>query len=133
MENIPSKKMVWTGRALSTLVSLPLIFSAIMKLSRNPEVYKGMAHLGLPESMVVPLGILELACVIVYVIPQTAVIGAILLTGYIGGAMLTHLRIGEGVPIHIVLGIVIWLGIWLREPRLRTVLPLRKLKENNVG
>lgn len=121
-----SVKMTWAGRAASVLAALPFVPSAAMKLIMHPEVVKGMAHLELPESMILPLGILELSCVVVYAIPATAVLGALLLTGYVGGAILTHLRIGEPVYVHIALGVLIWLGIWLREPRLRALLPLRR-------
>jgi hypothetical protein len=121
-----SRALVWTGRVVSFLAALPFVPSAAMKLIRHPEVIRGMAHLQLPESMAVPLGILELSCVLVYAVPQAAVLGAILLTGYIGGAMLTHLRIGEPIFAHVVLGLLVWLGLFLREPRLRALLPLRK-------
>jgi hypothetical protein len=123
---MPSTRLVWTGRVVSFLGALPFVPSAAMKLLRHPEVVKGMAHLQLPESMILPLGILELLCVVVYAVPRTAVLGAILLTGYLGGAMLTHLRIGEPVYTHVVLGVFLWLGLFLREPRLRELLPLRK-------
>lgn len=121
-----SHKLVWTGRILSGLGALPFVPSAAMKLLRHPEVVKGMAHLQLPESLILPLGVLELLCVVVYAVPRTAVLGAILLTGYIGGAMLTHIRIGEPVYMHIALGLFVWLGLFLREPRLRALLPLRR-------
>lgn len=121
-----SVKMTWAGRAASALAALPFVPSAVMKLMAHPEVVKGMGHLGLPESLILPLGILELFCVVVYAVPATAVLGALLLTGYIGGAILTHLRIGEPVYMHVALGVLIWLGVWLREPRLRALLPLRK-------
>ena len=121
-----SSRLVWTGRVVSLLGALPFVPSAAMKLLRHPEVVKGMTHLQLPESMVLPLGILELLCVVVYAVPQTAMLGAILLTGYLGGAILTHLRIGEPVYTHVVLGVFLWLGLFLREPRLRKLLPLRK-------
>lgn len=121
-----SPKLVWTGRVVSALAVLPFVPSAAMKLLQHPEVVKGMAHLQLPESMILPLGILEIFCVLVYAVPRTAVLGAILLTGYVGGAMLTHLRIGEVVYMHVALGVLLWLGLFLREPRLRDLLPLRK-------
>jgi len=121
-----SVKMTWGGRAASALAALPFVPSAVMKLTAHPEAVKGMGHLGLPESMILPLGILELFCVVVYAVPATAVLGALLLTGYMGGAILTHLRIGEPVYVHVALGVLIWLGVWLREPRLRALLPLRK-------
>lgn len=119
-------KLVWVGRVLSGLAALPFVPSAAMKLIGHPSVVEGMAHLELPESMILWLGILELACVIIYAVPQTATFGAILLTGYIGGAMLTHLRIGEPVYLHVALGLALWLGLFLREPRLRQLLPLRR-------
>lgn len=117
--------MTWAGRAVSVLAMLPFVPSAIMKLTMHPGVIAGMAHLGLPESLINPLGVLELLCVVLYAIPQTAVLGAILLTGYVGGAILTHLRIGEVVYMQTALGVLVWLGLWLRESRLRALLPLR--------
>ena len=106
---------------MSILVSLLFVFSATGKLIAHPEVVKGMEHLQLPQSLMRPLGVLELSCAVVYLIPQTSVLGAILLTGYIGGAMLTHLRIGEPVYMHIVIGIVVWLGLYLRRPQLHAL------------
>ena len=100
-----------------------------MKLKGGPELDQGMAHLGLPASMVKPLAILELTCVIVYLIPQTAVLGAILLTGYVGGIICTHWRVGDpflpSIATPIALGIFIWLGLYLRDSRLRALIPLR--------
>lgn len=120
-----SKKILWTGRVLSTLPVLMLLMSAAMKFMRPPDVVKGFAQLGYPERLALPLGILELACTIVYVIPRTSVLGAILLTGYLGGAIATHVRVGEPFVIPVVLGVVIWVGLLLREGRLRALLPLR--------
>ena len=120
-----SRKMVWAGRVISALAVFPFIPSAVMKFTRPPAVIEGMAHLQLPETMILPLAILELSCVIVYLIPRVSVIGAILLTGYLGGAMLTHWRVGEPPLLHIVIGVLVWLGLWLREPRLRARLPQR--------
>ena len=87
---------------------------------------QGMAHLGLPESLIIPLAILEISCVVIYAIPATAVVGAILLTGYIGGAILTHLRVGDPFFMQIAIGIFIWLGLYLRENRLKELVPLRR-------
>jgi len=115
-------KMVWVGRVLSILVSLPFAMSATMKLMRHPEVVKGMSHLGLPESLIMPLGVIELLCVVVYLVPKTSIFGAILLTGYVGGTIITHLRVGEPVYMQIALGILAWLGLYLRRPRLRELL-----------
>ena len=121
-----SPRLVWTGRVVSVLGAFPFVPSAAMKLLQHPEVVKGMTHLQVPESMILPLGILELLCVVVYAVPQTAMLGAILLTGFLGGAILAHLRIGEPVYLHVVLGVFLWLGLFLREPRLRKLLPLRQ-------
>jgi len=121
-----SSKIVWVGRVISALVSFLFAMSALMKLRGGPEVVEGMAHLGLPESLIMPLAILEISCVVIYAIPATAVLGAILLTGYIGGAILTHLRVGDPFFMQIAIGLLIWLGLYLREDRLKALIPLRK-------
>ena len=115
-----------TGWALGVLPSLLLLFSAVMKLMRPPEVVKGFADLGWPDRLAVPIGVVELVCTIVYLIPQTAVLGAILLTGYLGGAMATHVRLGQPFFMQFLIGVVLWLGLYLRERRLRALLPLRR-------
>jgi hypothetical protein len=120
-----SGKIVWVGRVISILVSLLFAMSALMKLRGGPEVIQGMAHLGLPESLIVPLAILEISCVVIYAIPATSVLGAILLTGYIGGAICTHLRVGDPFFMQIGFGIFVWLGLYLREDRLKGLIPLR--------
>ena len=112
-------KRIWAGRVVSVVVTLPFAMSAVMKLMRHPEVIKGMSHLGLPESLIMPLGVIELLCVVLYLVPKTSIFGAILFTGYVGGAIVTHLRMGEPVYLHIALGIAIWLGLYLRRPQLR--------------
>ena len=123
---VVSRKMVLTGGVITVVIALLFVFSAVMKLAGLAAVKEGMAPLGLPESMILPLGILELGCTVIYLIPATSVLGAVLLTGYLGGAMCTHWRVGEPFWLHILLGLVIWLGIYLREPRLKALLPLRK-------
>ncbi len=120
-----SGKIVWVGRGISVLVSLVFLMSAFMKLKGGAEVMQGMAHLGLPESLILPLAILEVSCVVIYLIPATSILGAILLTGYIGGAICTHWRVGDPFFIQIALGIVVWLGLYLRENRLKALIPLR--------
>lgn len=127
-----SKKMVWTGRVLSAPPVLLLAFSAAMKFARPPEVIKGFVELGYAERLAVPLGIVEIACVVLYVIPQTAVLGAILLTGYLGGATATHVRVGQPFFMPIVVGVVAWLGLYLRDPRLRALIPLRNRTSDSV-
>lgn len=121
-----SGKIVWTGRVITVLVSLLFFFSAAMKFVGGAEVKEGMAHLGLPESMTIPLGILEAACTVIYLIPATSVLGAILLAGYMGGAICTHWRVGDPFVGQIAIALVIWLAIYLREPRLKALIPLRK-------
>ena len=120
-----SGKIVWVGRVISVLVSLLFAMSAFMKLKGGAEVMQGMAHLGFPESLIMPLAILEISCVVIYLIPATSVLGAILLTGYIGGAICTHLRVGDPFFIQIALGIFVWLGLYFRENRLKALIPLR--------
>jgi hypothetical protein len=122
-----SGKTVWAGRAISVLASLLFLMSALLKLKGGPELAKGIAHLGLPESMIMPLSILEISCVVIYLIPATSVLGSILLTGYIGGAICTHWRVGDPFFVQIALGIFVWLGLYLRENRLKGLIPLRTL------
>ncbi len=121
-----SGKVVWVGRGITGIVSLLFLFSAGMKLVGGAEVKQGIAHLGFPESLIIPLAILEMACTVVYLIPATSVLGAILLTGYIGGAICTHWRVGDPFLPQVAIGIVIWLGVYLREHRLKALIPLRK-------
>jgi uncharacterized membrane protein YphA (DoxX/SURF4 family) len=118
-------KTVWAGRVISVLASLVFVMSASMKLKGGPEIEQAMAHLGLPQSMVLPLAILEISCVVLYLIPQLSVTGAILLAGYMGGAICTHWRVGDPFFVQIALGILIWVGLYLREPRLKALIPLR--------
>jgi hypothetical protein len=124
-----SKKRLWAGRILSGLVVLLLIPDGIIKFIKPAPVVDAFAHLGLPLSISVTLGILLLLCTALYAIPRTSVLGAILLTGYLGGAVATHLRIGDPLFSHVLfptyLGVLLWLGLYLREERLRALIPLR--------
>ncbi len=120
-----SGRIVWVGRVVSVLASLVFVMSAFMKLKGGAEVTQGMAHLGLTESLITPLAILEITCVVIYLIPATSVLGAILLTGYLGGAICTHLRVGDPFFVQIALGILVWLGLYVREDRLKALIPLR--------
>jgi hypothetical protein len=94
----------------------------------TPPAVQGMtAQFGYPASLIVPIGLLELICVVLYVIPRTAVLGAVLSTGYLGGAIATHVRVSDPAFVGaLILGILVWAGLYLREPRLRLLLPLRK-------
>jgi hypothetical protein len=111
---------------MSALPALLLLMSAVMKFINPPPVVEGFAHLGLPESLALGLGILELVCTVVYLIPQTSVLGAILLTGYLGGATVTQLRVGDPFLMPVVIGALIWGGLFLRDTRLRELIPLRR-------
>jgi hypothetical protein len=102
-----------------------LLFSGIMKLVKPPSVTEGFAHLGYDESVALGLGVVELLATLLYIIPRTSVLGAILLTGYLGGATATHLRIGEPFQMAILLGVFVWGGLYLRDERLRLLIPLR--------
>jgi hypothetical protein len=119
--------MVWTGRVLSALPVLLLFMSAAMKFVQPEFVTKDFAKFEYPEGVLVPLGIVELACTILYINPRTAVLGAILLTGYLGGATATHLRVGDPFFMPIVVGVVLWMGLFLRDARLRALIPWRSL------
>jgi len=121
-----SKKMLWAGYVVSALPVLLLLFSGVMKLVKPAEVVEGFGKLGWDESLALGLGILELACTVIYVIPRTSVLGAILLTGYLGGATATHVRIGDQFFGPVILGVLVWGGLYLRDPRLRALLPLRR-------
>jgi hypothetical protein len=123
-----SKTMLWTGRIMSTVPVLLTLLGSVMKLAKVAPALEGMARAGFPEKFVVPIGMLELICVAAYVIPQTSVLGAILLTGLLGGATVTTLRIGDPTfPLPVVLGMMAWGGLYLRDVRLRELIPLRKM------
>jgi hypothetical protein len=120
-----SKKALWAGYIMSTLSVLLMLFSAAMKLMKPADVVKGFAHFGYPESMIVPLGIVEIACTVIYIVPRTSVLGAILLTGYLGGAVATTARLGESFVMPVVAGVFVWGGLFLRDQRLSELIPLR--------
>jgi hypothetical protein len=121
-----SKKMLWTGRIMSTLPVLLLLFSAATKFSTAPQITEGFAKMGWSMNLAAILGILEIACTVIYLVPRTAILGAILLTGYLGGAIATSVRIGESWYIQLALGVLLWGGLYLRDSRLRALIPLRR-------
>jgi hypothetical protein len=123
---IRSTKLIIIGRCLSALAALPFCVAATMKFKGAQEVVQGLGHFGWPPEMIVKLAVLESASVVLYLIPRVAVLGAIVLTGFLGGAIATHMRVGESVYLHVLLGLLIWGGLYLREPRLRALLPWRK-------
>ena len=124
-----SRAGLWAGRVLSALGVLFLLMDATMKLLKVQPVLDTFPKIGWPVSLVTPLGILLLLCVMVYVIPQTSLLGAVLLTGYLGGALATPLRISDPLFSHILFPTYIallWGGLFLREQRLQALLPLRR-------
>ena len=119
--------MVWTGRVISALPALALLLSAVFKFTpSSPELEKNLEHIGWKYASLMPLGITELTAAILYLIPQTSVLGAILITGYMGGAIATHVRIGEPFYIQAAIGVLAWLGLFLRDPRVRALIPERR-------
>jgi hypothetical protein len=120
-----SRISLWAGRILSTLIVLFMIFDGGVKVLKLAPAVEGTAKLGYPASIVFPLGIVALACTALYAIPRTSVLGAILLTGYLGGATATQVRVGSTSYLFpVVLGILLWLGIYLRDIRVRGLVPL---------
>lgn len=118
-------KSVWVGRVLSGLVAAMLLMSGVMKLMGGPQLEEGLTHLGLPMSVVLPLAVVEITSTVLYLVPQTSVLGAILLTGYLGGATCAHVRVEDPFFMPILIGIVAWIALALREPRLWKLIPLR--------
>jgi len=117
---------VWTGRVLSGIAVLFLAMDAMMKVSRIPAAVKGTTDLGYPTGVLLPLGIIQLVCLALYLIPRTRVLGAILWTGYLGGAVATHVRISNPLFSHVLFPVyvaaLLWGGLYLRDLRLRAVL-----------
>jgi hypothetical protein len=127
---LPGRKwMLWAGRVLSALPVLMMAFSAWMKLSHVPPFMDLWVNkFGYAQSSATGIGLIELSCAALYVIPRTAVLGAVLMAGYLGGAVATHVRVGDpGFMTPLVLGIAAWVGLYLREGRLRALLPVRKV------
>jgi hypothetical protein len=121
-----SKKMIWTGRVISAIPVLLMVFSAVMKLIKAAPVVQGMPRFGYPESLIVIIGVLELLSCIIYLIPSTAVLGAILMTGYLGGATATNVRVGDPSYIMtVLLGVFVWGGLFFRDARVRALIPFR--------
>jgi len=123
-----SKVKLWAGWIMCALPALFLLVDGAMKLVKPEVVVKTTVELGYAESVILPLGIVLLTCTILYLIPSTAVLGAILLTGYLGGAVATQVRAEKGlfgILFPVLLGFLLWGGLALRDDRLRTLIPLR--------
>ena len=125
-----TKRELWSGRALSSLAVLFLVFDSIGKLLQVQPVIDGTLQLGYPRDVVFSLGVILLSCVVAYVVPRTAVLGALLLTAYLGGAVATHVRVENPLFTHVLfptyLAAFLWGGLILRDPRLRAFLPARR-------
>jgi hypothetical protein len=125
-----SKAAIWAGRIMSGLVIAFFLFDGGIKLVPLDIVITASQQLGIPGELARTLGILSLICTILYAIPQTSVLGAILLTGYLGGTVATHLRIADPLFTHtlfgVYLGLLVWGGLYLRDARLRALIPLRR-------
>src|SRR5579863_3459287 len=122
----PPRSVLWIARALQALLVLFLLVDAIGKIAQLAPYVEGTVRVGYSADVLVPLGLVLLACTILYVVPRTAVLGALLLTAYLGGATATHVRIGEPFVMPVVFGILVWGCLYVRDARLRTLLPLEK-------
>ncbi len=125
--SVPSRKAIWAGRVLSALGVLFLAFDATLKVLRLPAAVEGTTQLGYPASVLLGLGLLQVACLVLYLVPRTAVLGAVLWTGYLGGAVATHVRVGHPLFSHVLFPVyvatLLWAGLWLRDRRVRRLLP----------
>ena len=124
-----SRGALWAGRVVSAVPALFLLLDGVMKLAKPAPVVEGTIALGYPEGVIVGLGVVLLVSTALYLFPRTAVLGAILLTGYLGGAVASHVRVGSPLFTHLLfptyLGTLLWLGLYLRDSRLRALLPFR--------
>ena len=124
-----SKTSLWAGRIISGLVVLFMLFDSGIKLMKLAPAVEGTAKLGYPVSVVLPIGIVLFVCTVLYAIPRTSILGAILLTGYLGGAVASNVRMGNPLfgyvlfPVYV--GVLLWGGLFLRDARLRALIPLR--------
>lgn len=116
----------WIGWVLTILIVALFLMSGIMKFVGGKEMEEGVAKIGIPMKVIVPLAITEITCTILYLIPWTSVLGAILLTGYMGGAICTHMRVDEPFFLHIGIGVALWLALCLRDSRLWQFIPIRR-------
>src|SRR6516165_4945698 len=122
--SMSDKLKLWVGRIQAGLITLALLATASMKIAHVPKMVDGLAMVGIPENSVVPIAVLELVCLAFYLIPRTAVLGAVLLTGYFGGAMVVHIIGKESILPLIIMGLWVWGGIYFRVPTLQTLLPV---------
>ena len=131
----PDRWLVWAGRIVSMAPVFILLSSARWKLTFDPWYVREWERIGWDASALPRVGLVQLACLVLYLIPQTAVLGTVLLTGYLGGAMSQYVRMGEPFPVLVPLttALLVWLGLYLREPRLRSLLPFRRTAAPRQG
>jgi uncharacterized membrane protein YphA (DoxX/SURF4 family) len=124
-----TKAALWTGRILTGLAGAFMLFDSLIKIPPLPPVVQTMNDMAIPVSLARPIGVIELVCTVLYLIPRTAPLGAVLLTGVMGGAIATHMKLGSPLVSHtlfgVYLGVLIWAGLWLRDARVRAVLAPR--------
>ncbi len=128
-----SKASLWTARIVGTLVTLFLLVDAVGKILRLPPYVEGTAKVGYPDGSLVPMGIALLASALLYAVPRTAVLGAVLLTGYLGGATATHVRLGQPFLFPVVFGVLVWGCLYLRDARVRELLPFDRRSRGAPG
>ena len=122
-----SNKTLWVGRILTGIPAALVLFGAILKIIKAQSVITGMAQHGIGENLIVMIGVVELACSVIYLIPRTAVLGAILMTALFGGATFTNMRVGDPTYVlTILLGVMVWAGLYMRDSRFRELLPFRR-------
>jgi hypothetical protein len=122
-----------SGWIVSGLVTLALAGSAMAKIGHSPKVFHGLIHAGFPAETVLPIAFVELSCLTLFLIPRTTVLGAFLLTGFFGGATVTHMVGGENILVPLAVGLMIWISAWLRVPELQALFPLKRSSENTSG
>lgn len=123
-----SKGALWGSRIITVLIALFMIFDGVTKIMKVPQVMEANVPLGIPEGQIPGIGILLLVCLVIYLIPQTSVLGAILMTGYLGGAIEANLRANMGafpIVFSAIFGVLVWLALYLREPRLQSLIPFK--------
>ena len=123
----------WAGWIITVLVVAAFGMSGGMKLKGGPDGAKMMEHIGYAENMVIPLAVFEITCVVLYLVPVTSILAAILLTGYLGGAIASHVRVGDSFLPQMIIGVLVWLGVFFRDYRLRQLIPFRTGKGTGMG
>jgi len=127
-----SKRKMWAGTILTAIVTVILVGSAIAKIAGVPQMVDGLLHAGIPRGAIVPIAVLELSCLALYLFPRSAVFGAVLLTGYFGGAAVTHIIGRENFVPPLMIGLWVWGGVYFRVTELRDLLPMRKSPVNPI-